>query len=236
MKSRMKCIVCSMLLVFLTACSNQNVNIQDACHKWEQSLQQIIEDDVLHTTEKVVVSYDGSVGSMLEMQKYYDNGNIYYYCLQNENTEIHVVTKNDGYYLKTQTADGYITSRKVDEKELAAYVPYGKGENSFVFQVNENNVQYDEDENGVVLTYKNEDMVGEYMGEVPYESQIVKVYFDTQWQLIKTETISQLRGVEVNGESSRIEMQTIIEFHDTEDVVIRQKIADEAQRMEVSEE
>lgn len=236
MKSRMKCIVCTMLLVILTACSNEKVKIEDACDKWEQSLQQITEDDVLHTTEKVVVSYDGSVGSMLEMQKYYDNGNIYYYCLQNENTEIHVVTKNDGYYLKTQTADGYITSRKVDEKELAAYVPYGKGENSFVFQVNENNVQYDEDENGVVLTYKNEDMVGEYMGEVPYESQIVKVYFDTQWQLIKTETISQLRGVEVNGESSRIEMQTIIEFHDTEDVVIRQKIADEAQRMEVSEE
>ena len=236
MKSRMKCIVCTMLLVILTACSNEKVKIEDACDKWEQSLQQITEDDVLHTTEKVVVSYDGSVGSMLEMQKYYDNGNIYYYCLQNENTEIHVVTKNDGYYLKMQTADGYVTSRKVDEKELAAYVPYGKGENSFVFQVNENNVQYDEDENGVVLTYKNEDMVGEYMGEVPYESQIVKVYFDTQWQLIKTETISQLRGVEVNGESSRIEMQTIIEFHDTEDVVIRQKIADEAQRMEVSEE
>lgn len=236
MESRMKCIVCTMLLVLLTACSNEKVKIENACDKWEQALRVIIEDDVIHTTEKVVVSYDGSVGSMLEMQKYYDNGNIYYYCLQNENTEIHVVTKNDGYYLKTQTADGYITSRKVDEKELAAYVPYGKGTDSLTFQINENNVQYNEDENGVVLTYENEDVIGEYMGEVPYESQIMKIYFNPEWKLIKTETISQLSATEMNGENSRIEIQTIIQFHDTEDAIIRQKIADEAQRMEVSEE
>ena len=46
MKSRMKCIVCTMLLVLLTACSNEKVKIEDACDKWEQALRVIIEDDV----------------------------------------------------------------------------------------------------------------------------------------------------------------------------------------------
>lgn len=227
-------VLMSLMTIVLTACSFGQSETQEACDKWQEALQIVVKDEILHTTEKVVMLYDGVVGSNLEMEKYYSNGVIYYYCLQNENTETYVVSKDDRYYLKTVSGGVDTPWRELEKENIAAYSPYGKASDSFEFQVDKSNVQCEETEDGVVITYENKDIVGEYMGDYPYESQMEYVYFDKEWNLKKIEIVSKSTETDANGATYKIEIQNTVEFHDTDDETIRQKIMEGSQMFEMS--
>lgn len=84
------------------------------------------EDKTLHTTEKIEMLYDGAVCYEIEIEKYHDDGDIYYYSLKYGYLETYVVSKGDSYYLKN-VASGIDTPwRELRDDEVQEYLSYGE--------------------------------------------------------------------------------------------------------------
>lgn len=82
------------------------------------------EDKTLHTTEKIEMLYDGTVCYEIEIEKYYDEGDIYYHSLKYGYLETYVVSKGDSYYLKNAVSGIDTPWRELEADETQEYLSY----------------------------------------------------------------------------------------------------------------
>ncbi len=207
-------------LVVLTGCSTSedisSMEISEVIVKVQTALNKLSKEEI-HTQEKTTMTYPGGADTV-EVERWYANGNCLYIGKQSNGITTTRLQYGDKVYSKTSLNENWSQA-----KETESFVPFGVNQ-STAEQFSENTVtsrKVENDEYCVIFEFLPQTAVQNYT------KNQVSLFFTEKWELLRVETHAEYSMESwVDGSSTEIISDAIIEYQDTSAKQIKKQIKD----------